>query len=155
MRRMIQHDRSNRVRRPNGNNVRNLQQFQGDFSSEDYETLLQLDEITGANKQKLNKNQINQISTDKFNKSSSSQSASSEENTCSICYDNFEDGQTLHIYPCIHKFHQDCSSRWLSENNVCPVCRLPPVTVENTARRTIHRSHNRPHQTNNNTSRRN
>ncbi|CAF0855655.1 unnamed protein product [Didymodactylos carnosus] len=138
-------------RRFHGGNrdVRHLQQYQGDFGAEDYETLLELDEITGANKQKLNDEQIKKISTVKFTKLND---LTTEGNTCSICFENFEENQSLHDYPCTHKFHKICSTRWLAENNVCPVCRVPPVIVEQTApqhRSNVHRSYRPPRTVNN------
>lgn len=46
-----------------------------------------------------------------------------EENTCSVCKDEFEIGSTCLSMPCKHNFHEDCLLPWLKERNSCPVCR--------------------------------
>lgn len=43
--------------------------------------------------------------------------------TCSICIHNFETHTKCIILPCKHFFHKECISKWLEENNSCPVCR--------------------------------
>ena len=43
---------------------------------------------------------------------------------CSVCLECFADGESLIVLPdCKHKFHADCLSDWLEQNNSCPVCR--------------------------------
>ena len=44
--------------------------------------------------------------------------------TCSICFDNF-DGCKPITPKCGHKFHNECLSHWLLENDSCPMCRFP------------------------------
>ena len=46
-----------------------------------------------------------------------------EENTCSVCKDEFEIGNTCLTMPCSHHFHEDCLLPWLKERNSCPICR--------------------------------
>ena len=45
--------------------------------------------------------------------------------TCSICLDDFEDGQTIvRELPCSHIFHPECIDGFLRENSsLCPMCK--------------------------------
>jgi hypothetical protein len=45
--------------------------------------------------------------------------------TCSICIDDFEDGERLRMLPkCKHIFHTDCLIPWLVERQgCCPLCK--------------------------------
>lgn len=43
--------------------------------------------------------------------------------TCSICIDNFNIKTKCIVLPCTHLFHQDCISKWLLQNDSCPICR--------------------------------
>ncbi|PRQ54014.1 putative transcription factor C2H2 family [Rosa chinensis] len=53
--------------------------------------------------------------------------------TCSICEDEFADGnvdQLITPLPCKHHFHADCISQWLEISHLCPLCRYALPTVE-------------------------
>ncbi|CAN6335528.1 unnamed protein product [Urochloa humidicola] len=46
--------------------------------------------------------------------------------TCSICLDDFEDGDEIGVMPCsgLHEFHTNCVTKWLGKySNMCPLCR--------------------------------
>ncbi|KAI3630116.1 hypothetical protein MIR68_011551 [Amoeboaphelidium protococcarum] len=44
---------------------------------------------------------------------------------CSICIDDFEEGNELKVLQCGHVFHSDCLQPWLCEKSgVCPLCKL-------------------------------
>ncbi|XP_066555087.1 E3 ubiquitin-protein ligase RNF6 [Amia ocellicauda] len=45
--------------------------------------------------------------------------------TCSVCINEYAQGNKLRRLPCAHEFHIHCIDRWLSENNTCPICRQP------------------------------
>mmetsp|Transcript_4807 Transcript_4807/g.17477 ORF Transcript_4807/g.17477 Transcript_4807/m.17477 type:complete len:388 (+) Transcript_4807:139-1302(+) len=48
-----------------------------------------------------------------------------EENPeCLICLCEYEVGQEVKILPCLHQFHSNCASKWLSESHFCPVCKI-------------------------------
>lgn len=54
------------------------------------------------------------------------------DNTCSICYDEFEDDKNIQIkLRCGHSFHKDCLKKWTKQSefntDACPVCRGPLV----------------------------
>jgi hypothetical protein len=43
--------------------------------------------------------------------------------TCAICCENVEGGQTLCALPCGHAFHDECARAWLEIRGSCPTCR--------------------------------
>lgn len=49
---------------------------------------------------------------------------------CCVCMDSMEPGQEVRRLACMHVFHLDCSTEWLSKHSTqCPVCKhsaLPP-----------------------------
>ena len=53
---------------------------------------------------------------------------------CSICLDEFHDGEMLNVLLCSHEFHENCLEVWFSKSRSCPMCRqlidyrLEPVT---------------------------
>ncbi|VVU94534.1 Ring finger domain [seawater metagenome] len=44
--------------------------------------------------------------------------------SCSICLDEFQEGDIAVILPCHHIFHKDCLEPWLLKENSCPNCRI-------------------------------
>ncbi|KAL6187013.1 hypothetical protein ACLB2K_043129 [Fragaria x ananassa] len=49
--------------------------------------------------------------------------------TCAVCLDGFE-GKPITRLPCTHHFHVDCIVQWLEINHLCPYCRYPMSTKE-------------------------
>lgn len=45
------------------------------------------------------------------------------DNTCSICLDDYEEGDQLLQLTCGHVFHRPCIDLWLKSHCVCPCCR--------------------------------
>lgn len=52
--------------------------------------------------------------------------------TCSICIDEFEEGERIRLLPrCKHGFHTECIVPWLTERQgCCPLCKTPVVRQE-------------------------
>ncbi|KAJ3300020.1 hypothetical protein HK104_005274 [Borealophlyctis nickersoniae] len=50
-----------------------------------------------------------------------------EHTECSVCQDDFEEGEELRKLPCKHLFHPHCIESWLKVNGTCPVCRYSLV----------------------------
>ncbi|EFQ32081.1 uncharacterized protein GLRG_07225 [Colletotrichum graminicola M1.001] len=44
---------------------------------------------------------------------------------CTICIDDFNEGDEATVLPCKHWFHDQCVVMWLKEHNTCPICRTP------------------------------
>ncbi|KAL7822361.1 hypothetical protein V8C26DRAFT_241532 [Trichoderma gracile] len=44
---------------------------------------------------------------------------------CSICTEDFREGEDMRVLPCNHKFHPTCIDPWLvNVSGTCPLCRL-------------------------------
>ena len=46
------------------------------------------------------------------------------ENQCSICMTDYEEGEEILTLLCFHKFHAECIETWFKNQDWCPVCRL-------------------------------
>lgn len=42
---------------------------------------------------------------------------------CAICREELAANERLSELPCLHYYHKDCISNWLSCRNTCPLCR--------------------------------
>jgi hypothetical protein len=49
--------------------------------------------------------------------------APDEHRSCTVCFDEFAEGDMLRTLPCFHRFHTDCIDRWLSRSCLCPICK--------------------------------
>ena len=52
---------------------------------------------------------------------------------CAICMSPIGETDPVMTTPCHHSFHEECLSRWMEEQMVCPICRarLPGGSTEN------------------------
>ena len=46
-----------------------------------------------------------------------------ENNQCTICLEEFQNGDVRRALDCMHTFHQQCINRWLNIHQSCPICR--------------------------------
>lgn len=86
-----------------------------DFTADDYEELLKLDDTvvnTGMGPAALKKLQVVKCST-----------AMAGEKCC-VCLDAYERGQHLRRLPCGHTFHKKCIDKWLKMKPRCPICMI-------------------------------
>ena len=64
------------------------------------------------------------LDTDKFAKLNEVKYKSLNNNTCPICYDDFNLDESIIILDCNHNYHNDCIKKWLCEcANTCPLCK--------------------------------
>ncbi|CAO2835982.1 unnamed protein product [Amaranthus hypochondriacus] len=49
--------------------------------------------------------------------------------SCTICLDEYEDDDELGSLKCGHEYHVDCLKKWLLLKNVCPICKSCALTV--------------------------
>ncbi|KAL1188771.1 E3 ubiquitin-protein ligase SDIR1 [Cardamine amara subsp. amara] len=93
----------------------NLLHMDRDFTEDDYELLLALDDNNhrhgGASTHRINNLPESTVQTDNF------------EETCVICLETPTIGDTIRHLPCLHKFHKDCIDPWLGRSKSCPVCK--------------------------------
>jgi len=43
---------------------------------------------------------------------------------CAVCLENYEAGDTVRHLPCLHTYHMACVDKWLEHSVECPVCRV-------------------------------
>jgi hypothetical protein len=91
-----------------------------DFTDEDYEALLTLDEGVENRRGALQK-EINALPTEKVSKRAA---ATSSLGKCPICLEMYAAGETLRRLSCKHCFHKGCLDKWLRAKAECPICRL-------------------------------
>lgn len=48
---------------------------------------------------------------------------------CSVCHEDFEDGEELRQLKCSHFFHSQCIDRWLAGHDTCPLCNSSAVVA--------------------------
>ncbi|CAA7409848.1 unnamed protein product [Spirodela intermedia] len=56
----------------------------------------------------------------------SSSTAYANDETCRICQEDYDEGEDIGMLSCGHAFHVACVGRWLTQRNVCPICRKTP-----------------------------
>ncbi|XP_077452221.1 uncharacterized protein LOC144071202 isoform X2 [Stigmatopora argus] len=89
-----------------------------DYSGNDYEALLALEERQGAVvSQRLTRARIQRFPLKCFD-------GGGGNTRCQICFCDYERGEQLRMLPCFHDYHAQCVDRWLQENPTCPVCRV-------------------------------
>ncbi|KAI1903117.1 hypothetical protein AGOR_G00023900 [Albula goreensis] len=80
------------------------------------------DEDDEEHQRGLTKEQIDNLSTRTYGQASLEGELG---RACSVCINEYAQGNKLRRLPCAHEFHIHCIDRWLSENNTCPICRQP------------------------------
>ncbi len=50
------------------------------------------------------------------------------DDSCPICQEEYERGDSVLKLPCAHAMHQSCLKSWLTKNNSCPLCRHELMT---------------------------
>ncbi|XP_052092839.1 uncharacterized protein LOC127729190 [Mytilus californianus] len=96
-----------------------------DIDVDDYEALWELQERNGDVRSKgLKAEEIGRIPCHKFKSTPGLyKTLKSDKNSCSICLNEYKDGESIKTLPCFHSYHKTCVDKWLMSQAVCPVCR--------------------------------
>ncbi|KAL0368970.1 UNVERIFIED_CONTAM: putative E3 ubiquitin-protein ligase RHG1A [Sesamum calycinum] len=99
-----------------------------DVDNMSYEELLALEERIGNVCTGLNEETImSRLKQQKFiGKKADDQS---ETEPCSICREEYKDGEDIGTLECGHDFHRDCIKQWLMHKNLCPICKTTGLTT--------------------------
>lgn len=83
-----------------------------------YEQLLELEESNGKVSKGLKPSDIRRIPEKMWMTRNDA-----EEESCSICFDNFEFRQKIKkLKNCGHEYHAKCLDKWLENEKRCPMC---------------------------------
>ncbi|XP_066324921.1 E3 ubiquitin-protein ligase MBR2-like isoform X3 [Miscanthus floridulus] len=100
-----------------------------DIDNMSYEELLALEERIGSVSTALSEEQFTKC----LRRSIYSQVASDvnkstvDDMKCSICQEEYMEGEEVGRLPCEHRFHVCCIGQWLGQKNWCPVCKASAV----------------------------
>ncbi|GER29946.1 RING/U-box superfamily protein [Striga asiatica] len=98
-----------------------------DIDNMSYEELLALGERIGNVCTGLNEGTImSRLKQTKYVKRAEKDEAETE--PCSICREEYINGENLGILDCGHEFHRDCIKQWLRHKNLCPICKMTGLT---------------------------
>ena len=97
-----------------------------DFTDQDYERLLTLDNVSVAKKglsadAMARRGVVTRAWAEKKTKTPSDDADAPR---CAVCLESFSRGDCVSRLPCTHQYHRTCIERWLSSHVECPVCRV-------------------------------
>ncbi|XP_047948021.1 probable E3 ubiquitin-protein ligase RHG1A isoform X1 [Salvia hispanica] len=98
-----------------------------DVDNMSYEELLALEERIGNVSTGLNEETI--MARLKQRKYAERQAEQAETEPCSICREEYNDGEDLGTLECGHDFHRDCVKQWLMQKNLCPICKTEGLST--------------------------
>merc|ERR1719219_1901219 len=103
-----------------------------------------LNQMDGAGPPPMAKENIQQIPSVKITKKQMEKSES-----CSVCWEDFSEGEQVKLLECEHCFHEGCIVPWLELHGTCPVCRkeLKPSAGPTAGEETRHSEPQAPEQT--------
>ncbi|XP_051124516.1 probable E3 ubiquitin-protein ligase RHG1A isoform X2 [Andrographis paniculata] len=52
-----------------------------------------------------------------------------ETEPCSICREEYNNGENVGVLNCGHDFHTECIKQWLMHKNLCPICKATGLTT--------------------------
>lgn len=52
-----------------------------------------------------------------------------EAEPCCICQEEYSDGEDVGTLDCGHDFHRECVKQWLTQKNLCPICKTTALTT--------------------------
>ncbi|XP_057779849.1 probable E3 ubiquitin-protein ligase RHG1A isoform X2 [Salvia miltiorrhiza] len=98
-----------------------------DVDNMSYEELLALEERIGNVSTGLNEETI--MARLKQRKYAERRADQAETEPCSICREEYNDGEDLGTLECGHDFHRDCVKQWLMQKNSCPICKTAGLST--------------------------
>ncbi|KAG6400307.1 hypothetical protein SASPL_137133 [Salvia splendens] len=99
-----------------------------DVDNMSYEELLALEERIGNVCTGLSEETVtSRLKRRKYVASKAENTAETE--PCSICREEYNEGETLGALECGHDFHADCIKQWLMQKNLCPICKTTGLTT--------------------------
>ncbi|XP_042010289.1 probable E3 ubiquitin-protein ligase RHG1A isoform X1 [Salvia splendens] len=98
-----------------------------DVDNMSYEELLALGERIGDVSMGLNEETI--MARLKQRKYGDRRADQAETEPCSICREEYNDGEDLGTLECGHDFHRDCVKQWLTHKNLCPICKRAALST--------------------------
>jgi len=48
---------------------------------------------------------------------------------CCICQEEYNNGDAVGVLDCGHEFHTCCIKQWLTQKNLCPICKMPGLST--------------------------
>jgi len=105
-----------------------LHMMDRDFTAEDYEMLLQLDEESVQSRRGSLAEAEAQSLLEMLPVSTVAPSSAGAQ--CMVCLEPMDAGEQVRTLPCMHVFHRDCIDRWLSEPGRLPRCPIDQAKVE-------------------------
>ena len=91
-----------------------IEERDGDFTDQDYDMLLALDEQADVKELRASPQRII---------SALRPSAAAAEHTCYVCLDGIPQGSECILLRCGDAFHPQCILRWAHESRKCPICK--------------------------------
>ncbi len=83
-----------------------------------YEQILALQEQVGYVSKGFTKQDIQKIPTIRYYKK-----VYKNNDKCTVCQFEFNEGETLRKLNCDHLYHKGCVDEWLAQEKKCPVCK--------------------------------
>ena len=100
-----------------------------------------IDEFTNRLQRELIQNEINESikrsltsilykkPTDMFQEKYKRITSNETDKTCSICFEQFKEGEYKRTLTCKHEYHKKCIDKWINKGNYsCPICRADPFS---------------------------
>ncbi|CAN6162890.1 unnamed protein product [Urochloa humidicola] len=105
-----------------------------DIDNMSYEELLALEEHIGSVSTALTEEQfancVNQSVYEARNSDRDANNTAVDDVKCSICQEEYVEGEEIGRMQCEHQYHVCCIHEWLRQKNWCPICKAPAVPSE-------------------------
>ncbi|KAK3134471.1 hypothetical protein QOZ80_6AG0549630 [Eleusine coracana subsp. coracana] len=105
-----------------------------DIDNMSYEELLALEEQIGSVSTALSEEQfvkcVNRSVYKARNRERELNSIVVDDVKCSICQEEYTEGEEIGRMQCDHQYHLCCVHEWLRQKNWCPICKASAITSE-------------------------